>query len=77
MNPFNASGLFLFPLETSENQRFFDVCSGFGKKPVPWNGLTITWFYETRKKEIPECAKMKFMTGLNEITFRAFTIYLF
>ena len=27
------------PLKTSENQRFFDVFSGYRTRPVAWNGL--------------------------------------
>ena len=29
----------LYPLKTSENQRFSDVFRGYRKKPVAWNGL--------------------------------------
>ena len=55
LNPFHATGLFwyplktpfLYPLKTSENQRFSDVCRGnrkdmfkvYRKWPVAWNGL--------------------------------------
>ena len=33
-NPFHATGLFLYPLKTSENQRFSDVFRGYRKRPV-------------------------------------------
>ena len=39
INPFQATGLFWYPLKTSENQRFSDVFRGFRKRPVAWNGL--------------------------------------
>ena len=38
-NPFHAIGLFLYPLKTSENLRFFDVFRGYRKRPVAWKGL--------------------------------------
>ena len=38
VNPFHASGLFLHPLKTSENQGFCDVFSRFRKEPVALNG---------------------------------------
>ena len=34
INPFHATGIFLNPLKTSENQRFSDVLSGYRKRPV-------------------------------------------
>ena len=41
VNPFYATGLFLYPLKTSENQRFFDIFGGGGggyrERPVTWN----------------------------------------
>ena len=40
INPFHTICLFLYPLKTSENQRFFDVFRGYRKRPVAWNGLT-------------------------------------
>ena len=39
INPFHATGLFLYPLKTSENLWFFDVSRGYRKKPVAWNRL--------------------------------------
>ena len=38
-NPFHATGLFLYPLKTSENPWFSDVFRRYGKRPVAWNGL--------------------------------------
>ena len=43
INPFQATGLFLYPLKTSENQRFSDVFRGHRKRPVAWNGLRSKW----------------------------------
>ena len=42
VNPFHASGLFWYPLKTSENLWFSDVFRGYQKRTVAWNGLT-TW----------------------------------
>ena len=46
INTFHATGLFWFPLKTSENQSFSDVFRGYRKKPVARNGLKspITMF---------------------------------
>ena len=33
-NSFNATALFLYPLKTSENNRFSDVFRGYRKRPV-------------------------------------------
>ena len=38
--PFHATGLFLYPLKTLENQRFYDVFREYRKRSVAWNGLT-------------------------------------
>ena len=40
INSFHATGLFLYPLNISENFRFFDVFRGYRKRPVAWNELT-------------------------------------
>ena len=37
---FITTGLFLYPLKTSENHRFSDVFRGYRKRPVAWKGLT-------------------------------------
>ena len=34
INPFHATGLFLYPLKKSENQRFSDTFAGYRKRPV-------------------------------------------
>ena len=34
LNPFHATGTFLYHLKTSENQRFFDVFRGYRKKSL-------------------------------------------
>ena len=34
VKPFHVIGLFLYPLKTSENQRFSDVFRGYRKRPV-------------------------------------------
>ena len=38
-NPCHVTGLFLYTLKTSENQRFSDVFRGYRKRPVAWNRL--------------------------------------
>ena len=37
--PFRATGLFLYPLTTSENLWFSNVSRGYEKIPAAWNGL--------------------------------------
>ena len=39
INPFHATGLFLYPLETSENLSLSDDFRGYRKRPVALNGL--------------------------------------
>ena len=39
VNPFHATGLFLYPLKTSESHRFSDVFRGYRKRPVKRNEL--------------------------------------
>ena len=41
VNPFHATGLFRYPLKTSESQRFPDIFRGYRKRPVTWNGLKV------------------------------------
>ena len=43
LNPFNVTGLFLYPLKILENQRFSDIFKGFGRS-VEWNGVNILRF---------------------------------
>ena len=40
INPFHVTGLFQYPLKTSENLWFSDVFRGDWKRPVAWNGLS-------------------------------------
>ena len=40
INPFHATGLFLYPLKKSEKQRFSDVFRGYRTKPVAWKKLS-------------------------------------
>ena len=37
IDPFHATGLFLYPLKILENVWFSNVFSGYRKKPVAWN----------------------------------------
>ena len=39
LNLFHATGLFLYPFKTWENQRFSYIFRGYKKRPVAWNGL--------------------------------------
>ena len=39
LNPFHATGLFLYPLKISENLWFSYVFRGYRKRPVTWNRL--------------------------------------
>ena len=47
LNPFHALGLFLYPLEATENQRFSDAFRWHRKKPVLWSGLMEGVKYST------------------------------
>ena len=44
VNPFHATGLFRYPLKTSEKQRFSDVFRGYRKRPAAWNGLILCFW---------------------------------
>ena len=44
INPFHATGLFRYPLKTSEKQRFSDVFRGYRKRPAAWNGLILCFW---------------------------------
>ena len=39
INPFHATGLFLYPLKTSGNRWFSDVFRGYRKRPEYKTGL--------------------------------------
>ena len=39
LNPFHATGLFLYPLKTSEKLWFSDIFRVYRKRPMAWNGL--------------------------------------
>ena len=45
-NPFHATGLFLYPLKTLENQRFSDNYRGYRKRPVASKRLKIYNFLD-------------------------------
>ena len=52
-NPFHTIVLFLYPLKTSGNQRFFNVSKGYRKRPMAWNGLIVSfnfliWYFFKR-----------------------------
>ena len=36
INLFHAAGLFLYPVQTSENKRFSDAFRGYRKRPGAW-----------------------------------------
>ena len=38
-NPFQSTGLLLYTMKISQNQRFSDVLRGYRKRQVAWNGL--------------------------------------
>ena len=44
LNPFYPTGLFPYPLKTSEKQRFPHVFRGYRKRPVTWYGLILKVF---------------------------------
>ena len=48
---FRTTGLFLYPLRTSEKLRFSDVLRGYRKRPVVWNKRLVFWGYKDNHKE--------------------------
>ena len=51
IKPFHATGLFRYPLKTSEYQRFFVVFRRYRKRALTWNGLkknctVLLYFFE-------------------------------
>ena len=47
LNPFHATGLFLYLLKTSENLWFSDTFREYRKRPVAWSGLMCQLFFRT------------------------------
>ena len=47
LNPFHATGFFLYLLKASENLWFSDVFRGYRKRTVAWNGLMYQLFFRT------------------------------
>ena len=43
LTSFHATGLFLYPLKTRENNLFSDIFWRYRKRPVAWNELNILW----------------------------------
>ena len=48
ISTFHTTDLFLYPLKTSENQRFSQVFMGYRKRSVTRNGLTKWKYVEDR-----------------------------
>ena len=45
INPFHATGLFLYPTKNINNQRFSDVFSMYSKRTVAWNVLRALIYF--------------------------------
>ena len=41
VNPCHVTALFIYPLKTSENQKFSDVFRGYRKRSMAWNGINL------------------------------------
>ena len=41
INPFHVTGLFIYPLRTSENLWLSNVSRGYRKRPMVWKGLIM------------------------------------
>ena len=52
INPFMLLGFFLYPLKTSENQRFSYVFRGYRKRQVVWNELGRSFFLSQQVTDI-------------------------
>ena len=50
ISPFYATLILLYPIKTSENQRFLDIFKGCRKRSLAWNRLTYHPFEEEHKK---------------------------
>ena len=46
INPFHTADLFLYPLKSLENRRYFDVFRGYIMKPVTINGLKTKMLHQ-------------------------------
>ena len=75
-DPFHVTGLFIYPLKTSENPWFVNVFSWYQKWPVAWNGLTNLSFSKRPWKvnQIIEYLESSYFQNIFENTFRAFWI---
>ena len=68
VNPFHDTGVFLYPMKTSENQRFSDVFRGYRKRLVAWNRLMyfqkhqmlLCYFLSYWEKNLPSFLKIRF-----------------
>ena len=74
INPFLATGFFLYPLKTSENLWFSNFFRGYRKRPERWNwlvhlgpmypsyrnqfALEINWLVPSRRKHLPQWIKV-------------------
>ena len=66
-DPFHTTGLFLYPLKTSENQRF-SVFRGYRKRPVAWNG-SITGSMMQRIKNNRLCFYCRLIENVSSSEF--------
>ena len=77
LNPFHSAGLFLCPLKTSENRRFFDVFRGYRKGSVTWNRLII-FIYQSYRGLLSSCNEWKLVTQMiNKATLRQYHFLIF
>ena len=67
-NPFHATGLFLYPRKTSENQRFSDFFRGYRKRLVTWN-WSVKEVYKSLQIIIRVKNKCKKQTGWSALSF--------
>lgn len=44
INTCHITGLFLYPLKSSENRRFSDVLSGYTERSMAWSRLISVWY---------------------------------
>ena len=83
---FHATGLFLYPLKTSENLSFFDVFSGYRKRPMAV--AMINYFFDfvkqtmqcpaTKRRHFSKNSKKQSSAGvLNSSCYENFTCSLF